>query len=305
MATILITGGTGLVGKAIRKRLMAEGHEVRILSRNSGPGSATGSFSWNVDKQQIDESAFEGVEHIVHLAGAGVAEKRWTKTRKKEIIDSRVESMRLINAVLKKNNIRLKSFVGASAIGIYGMNTSEKIYTEEDRPGQDFLSEVCVLWENSYNDMEACSERSCILRIGVVLSEQGGALKRLLPLFKAGMGSAVGSGKQYMPWIHLDDMVQLISQALFNPRFKGAYNAVAPEHVSNRQFSEQLAKSLRKPFFAPNVPAFLLKLRFGRMANVLLEGSRVSNDKLLTTGFVFNYPALSEALTAITMKMRG
>lgn len=296
MATILITGGTGLVGKALRRHLMAEGHEVRILSRNP---SAAGSFSWNVDKQQIDEGAFEGIEHIVHLAGAGVAEKRWTKARKKEIIDSRVESMKLISTVVKKNNIRLKSFVGASAIGIYGMNTSEKIYTEDDQPVQDFLSEVCLLWENSYKDMAACSERSCILRIGVVLSGQGGALKRLLPLFNAGLGSAVGSGKQYMPWIHLDDMVQLIGQALFNPQFKGTYNAVASEHVSNRQFSEQLAKSLRKPFFVPNVPAFLLKLRFGRMANVLLEGSRVSNNKLLAAGFVFNYPNIAGALNKI------
>ena len=300
MAVILITGGTGLVGKALTRHLLAQGHEVRILSRKPKPGSAVKAFLWNVEEQQIDAAAVDGIEHMVHLAGAGVAEKRWTKAKKKEIIDSRVESMKLINTVLKKKGICLKSFVGASAIGIYGMTTSEKIYTEQDQPGLDFLSEVCTLWENSYKGLEA--EKTCILRFGVVLSGKGGALKRLLPLFNLGLGSAVGSGKQYMPWIHLYDMVQLIDQALFNPHLTGIYNAVAPEHVTSRQFSEQLAKSLSKPFFVPKVPAFLLKLLFGKMANVLLQGSRVSSDKLLKTGFMFRYPTIAGALNEIVAK---
>lgn len=302
MATILITGGTGLVGRALSKCLLAQGHEVRILSRTPRSGSPVASFYWNVEKQEIDEAAFEGVEHIVHLAGTGVADKRWTEARKKEIINSRVDSMKLITATVKKKGIRLRSFVGASAIGIYGMTTSEKIYTENDAPGQDFLSEVCVLWEDSYKEIKPLSQKTGILRIGVVLSEKGGALKRLLPLFKLGLGSAVGSGKQYMPWIHLDDMVGIICETLFNPSFNGIYNAAAPEHVSSNRFSAQLAKSLNKPFFFPNVPAFLLKLRFGQMANVLLEGSRVSSEKLLQSGFVFKYPRIEGALDGITGK---
>ncbi len=299
MAIILITGGTGLVGKALSKRLLAQGHEVRILTRTPRAGSAVSQFYWNVEKQEIDEAAFEGVEHIVHLAGTGVADTRWTDERKKEIIASRVDSMKLITRVIKKKNSALKSFVGASAIGIYGMTTSEKIYTENDPAGQDFLSEVCVLWENSYTEIASLAQKTCILRIGVVLSEQGGALKRLLPLFKFGLGSAVGSGKQYMPWIHLDDMVAIIDESLFNKDYNGVYNAAAPEPITSKQFSAQLAKSLGKPFFMPNVPAFLLKLLFGKMANVLLEGSRVSSQKLINEGFYFKYPTLRNALSQI------
>lgn len=302
MAIILITGGTGLVGKALTNRLVAEGHEVRILSRNPKSTADVRSFFWDVETQQIDEAAFEGIEHVVHLAGAGVADSRWTTSRKQEIIDSRVDSMKLITAVVKRKSIRLKSFVGASAIGIYGMTTSEKIYTEKDEPGQDFLAEVCLLWENSYKEITALSQRASILRIGVVLSEKGGALTRLLPLFKLGLGSAVGSGKQYMPWIHLDDMANGMREALFNPLWNGTYNIAAPEHLTSRHFSAQIAKSLSKPFFFPNVPAFLLKLMFGEMANVLLEGSRVSVEKLSTTGFIFKYPQIEGALNEIVKK---
>jgi uncharacterized protein (TIGR01777 family) len=299
MAKILITGGTGLIGKTLTKRLISEGHEVRILSRHPKPTDKIKSFFWDVESQQIDESAFNGIEHIIHLAGAGIADKRWTNTRKKEIIDSRVNSMKLITAVIKKKNSRLKSFVGTSAAGYYGMVTSEKIFSETDSGIDDFLSFTCTQWENSYKEMETLSEKTCILRLGVVLSANGGALKRLLPLFKLGLGSAVGSGKQYMPWIHIDDLVSVFYEALFNPNFNGPYNAVASDHVTNKQFSKQLAKSLSKPFFFPNIPSFLLKILFGEMANILLKGSRVSNQKLLNTGFTFKYPQLSMALNNI------
>ena len=302
MAVILISGGTGLVGKALTKRLIIEGHDIRILSRNPQSSSQLKSFYWNVEKNEIDEKAFEGVEHIVHLAGSGIADKRWTNARKQDIIDSRVNSMKLITDVVKKKNIKLKSFVGASAIGIYGMTTSEKIFSEIDNGTDDFLSFSCAQWENSYNEIQTLSEKSCILRIGVVLSAEGGALKRLLPLFKIGLGSAVGSGKQYMPWIFIDDLVSVFYEALFNQNFSGIYNAVSSEHITNQQFSKQLSKSLSKPFFVPNVPSFLLKLLFGEMANVLLEGSRVSNQKLLNSGFLLKYPSIFRALNKIATK---
>jgi uncharacterized protein (TIGR01777 family) len=302
MAIILITGGSGLVGKALTKRLILEGHEVRILSRYPKSTDSIKSFFWNVEKQKVDEKAFENVEHIVHLAGSGIADKRWTNARKQDIIDSRVNSMKLITDVVKKKNIKLKSFVGASAIGIYGMTTSEKIFSEIDNGTDDFLSFSCAQWENSYNEIQTLSEKSCILRIGVVLSAEGGALKRLLPLFKIGLGSAVGSGKQYMPWIFIDDLVSVFYEALFNQNFSGIYNAVSSEHITNQQFSKQLSKSLSKPFFVPNVPSFLLKLLFGEMANVLLEGSRVSNQKLLNSGFLLKYPSIFRALNKIATK---
>jgi uncharacterized protein (TIGR01777 family) len=302
MAIILITGGSGLVGKALTKRLILEGHEVRILSRYPKSTDSIKSFFWNVEKQKVDEKAFENVEHIVHLAGSGIADKRWTNARKQDIIDSRVNSMKLITDVVKKKNIKLKSFVGASAIGIYGMTTSEKIFSEIDNGTDDFLSFSCAQWENSYIEIQTLSEKSCILRIGVVLSKDGGALKKLLPLFQLGLGSAVGSGKQYMPWIFIDDLVSVFYEALFNQNFSGIYNAVSSEHITNQQFSKQLSKSLSKPFFVPNVPSFLLKLLFGEMANVLLEGSRVSNQKLLNSGFLLKYPSIFRALNKIATK---
>lgn len=302
MAIILITGGSGLVGKALTKRLILEGHEVRILSRYPKSTDRIKSFFWNVEKQEIDEKAFEDVEHIVHLAGSGIADKRWTIERKKDIIDSRVNSMQLITDNVKRKKIQLKSFVGASAIGIYGMTTSEKIFSETDIGADDFLSYSCTQWENSYKEIQSFSEKTCIIRIGVVLSKDGGALKRLLPLFQLGLGSAVGSGKQYMPWIFIDDLVAVFYEALFNQKFSGIYNAVSSEHIKNQQFSKHLAKNLSKPFFLPNVPAFILKLLFGEMANVLLEGSRVSNQKLIYEGFEFKYSTLSDALKKIAEK---
>jgi uncharacterized protein (TIGR01777 family) len=302
MAIILISGGTGLVGKALTKRLLSEGHEVRVLSRNPQSSSQLKSFYWNVEKNEIDEKAFDGVEHIVHLAGSGIADKRWTDARKQDIIDSRVKSMNLITNVVKKKNIQLKSFVGASAIGVYGMTTTEKIFNETDTGKDDFLTQSCTQWENSYQQIQLVSNKNCIIRIGVVLSKDGGALKRLLPLFQFGLGSAVGSGKQYMPWIHIDDLVSVFYEALFNSNYSGIYNAVSPEETTNQSFSKQLAKSLSKPFFLPNVPAFALKLLFGEMANVLLEGSRVSNQKIINNGFHFQYTTLSEALMGIVSK---
>jgi uncharacterized protein len=302
MAVILISGGTGLVGKALTKRLITKGHEVRILSRNPQSSSQLKSFYWNVEKNEIDEKAFDGVEHIVHLAGSGIADKRWTDARKQDIIDSRVNSMKLIATVVKKKNIQLKSFVGASAIGIYGMTTSEKIYTETDNGTDDFLTQSCTQWENSYQQIQTLSTKNCIIRIGVVLSKDGGALKRLLPLFQFGLGSAVGSGKQYMPWIHIEDLVSIFNEALFNPNYYGTYNAVSAEETTSNSFSKQLAKSLSRPFFLPGIPAFVLKLVFGEMANVLLEGSRVSNKKLVNTGFQFKHPTLSESLREIVSK---
>ena len=165
MAVILISGGTGLVGKALTKRLILEGHEVRILSRYPKSTDRIKSFFWNVEKQEIDEKAFENVEHIVHLAGSGIADKRWTNARKQDIIDSRVNSMKLITNVVKKKNIKLKSFVGASAIGIYGMTTSEKIFSEIDNGTDDFLTQSCTQWENSYQQIQTLSSKNCIIRI--------------------------------------------------------------------------------------------------------------------------------------------
>lgn len=302
MAVVLITGGTGLVGKALTEKLLSEDHEVRILSRNPSQGTRVKSFYWNVEKNEIDEKAFEGLDHIVHLAGAGIGDERWTTTRKNEIIDSRVKSMQVVSGIVHKKNIRLKSFVGASAIGFYGMNTTEKIYVETDYGGNDFLSDVCLQWENSYHLIQDYSNKNCILRTAVVLSSRGGALKKLIPLFKSGLGSALGSGKQYMPWIHIDDLVSVYMKALFDPEYVGIYNAVSSEHITNSGFFRQLADVLSKPFFMPSVPGFALRVIFGKMADILLTDSRINNQKLLNTSFQFRFPMLQNALKEIIPK---
>lgn len=298
MAVILISGGTGLVGKALANVLLSQGHEVRILSRNPKSSDSIKSFFWNVDLKQIDENAFNNVDHIVHLAGEGIADKRWTNKRKQQIIDSRVKSMELITLVIKKKNIKLKSFVGASAVGYYGMITSEKIVVETDKPCNDFLADTCRQWEHAYKETQNYSDRTCIIRTSMVLSKNGGALARLVPVFKLGLGSAFGSGKQYMPWIHIDDLVSVFCETLFNPNYKGVYNASASEQPDNNLFFKLLAQALHKPYFMPKVPAFVLKLMLGEMAEMLLTGSKIDNQKLLKNGFKFKYPELSEGLNA-------
>lgn len=296
MAIILISGGTGLIGKAITKHLLFLGHEVRVLSRNPQSKDGVKAFFWNVEKQEIDEAAFVGVEHIIHLAGSVIADKRWTDERKKDILNSRVNSINLICSVIKKNNIKLKSFVGASAVGIYGMETSETIYMESQIGKDDFLTATCIAWEASYNQIEQFSGKMANIRVGVVLSKEGGALKKMLPIFKLGLGSAIGNGKQYMPWIHIEDLALVFCEGLFNSKISGTYNAVAPQYITNLYFSKQLALSLNKPFIMPHVPSFLLKLMYGEMANIVLQGSRVSCKKLTDSGFVFKFPDLEGAL---------
>jgi uncharacterized protein (TIGR01777 family) len=302
MAVVLISGGTGLVGKVLTERLLSLGHEVRLLSRNPKNTTTIKSYYWNLESLEIDERAFNGVEHIVHLAGSGIADKKWTKERKEEIINSRVKSMQLITSIVKKQNLILKSFVGASAIGIYGMTSIDKTFTESDLGENSFLTRSCIEWEKSYSEIQTLSSRFSIIRIGVVLSKHGGALKKLVPLFRLGLGSAIGSGKQYMPWIHVQDLASIFTECLFNSNYSGVYNAVSSEETTNDQFSKAIAKSLSKPFFLPRVPAFILKIAFGEMASILLEGSRISNEKLLKQGFKFKFKTLPDALNDLLFK---
>lgn len=299
MAVILISGGTGLIGRALSSILISKGHEVRVLSRSPQSNEKVKSYYWNVEKREIDERAFVGITHLVHLAGEGIADKRWTDKRKQEIIDSRVNSMKLIESFLLKNEIKLKSFVGASAIGFYGMLSSEAIYEERDKGTDDFLSYTCRLWEEAYSRSEEFSERTCIIRTGIVLSSKGGALGKMLPVFKWGIGSAIGSGKQYMPWIHINDVIRIYEEALFNPNFNTVFNAVSSQHINNIDFCKALAKAYHKPFFMPKVPPFLLKILYGEMADMLLTGSRISNQKLLSIGFSFQYTQLKDAFENI------
>jgi len=291
---ILITGAGGLIARELAKRLEKD-YTVRFLTRKK---SRSDEFEWNIREKTIDESSFDGVSHIIHLAGANISEKRWTDERKKELISSRVDSAELILKTLQKKNIKLKSFISASGINYYGTKTTDQIFTESDGSGNDFLSEVVVLWERAADQFKEqnLAERVVKIRTAVVLSEKDGALKKMLPPIKMGIGSALGSGKQYMPWIHIDDICSIYEFALTNPDMDGAYNAVSPQHTSNENLTKKIAEVIKKPLFMPNVPGFVLKIIFGELADALLEGSRASSEKIQKAGFRFEFLDLKNAL---------
>lgn len=291
---ILITGAGGMIARELSKRLEKD-YTVRFLTRKK---QHSNEFEWDVRKGTIDEAALENVSHVIHLAGANISEKRWTTERKEELISSRVDSAQLILKTLREKKIKLKSFITASGINYYGTKTTDTIFTEKDAPGNDFLSEVVVLWERAADDFkeENLAERVVKIRTAVVLSEKDGALKKMIPTIKMGIGSPLGSGKQFMPWVHIKDICSIYEFALKNSNLDGAYNATAPEHITNEDLTKNIAKILRKPLFMPNVPGFVLKLIFGELADALLEGSRASSQKIQDAGFQFEFPRLEMAL---------
>lgn len=295
MPQVLITGGSGLIGQSLGKRLQQAGHEVSILSRSKSSGKALPSHFWHVESKQISKELVNTSEYIVHLAGANIGQSRWTPARKKLIVNSRIKSAQLIFDNLDPQNNRLKAFITSSAIGYYGARTSDHIFQESDPPADDFLGQTCRDWEEAADLFSGSGIRTVKIRTGIVLSNKGGALSRLQGPVKWGLGAPLGDGNQYMPWIHLDDLCAIFVQALENEKLQGAYNAVAPEHITNREFTRRLAKTLNKPFWIPGVPAFGMKLLFGEMAAMLLQGSRISSEKIRSTGFRFQFPDIDGA----------
>ena len=298
MSKVLITGASGLIGTELSSFLSKKGYEIIHLSRNKKKGEFK-SFLWNIDTGFLEAGALENVDHIIHLAGAGIADKRWTSERKKEIIESRIKSAELLFNEITKLESKPKSFISASAVGYYGAVTSDKIFSESDKHGDDFVAKVCKLWEESTKPFSDIGIRIVQLRFGVVLSPKGGALKKMLLPTKLGIGSALGSGKQYLPWIHITDAISAIEKSVFDKDIKGAYNLVSPSTDDYNSFAKTLAKTLQKPFFAPNVPSFVLKFIFGEMASIILEGSRISPQKLIDSGFNFKYSNLNNALSIL------
>lgn len=278
-----------MVGTQLVKMLSKHNHEVVILSRNP---KNKNEFKWDISSNFIDEKALLKTEYIIHLAGAGIADKRWTDERKQTIIDSRVKTANLLFDKINELNIDLKGFISASGIGYYGAVTSDKIFKETDKPGTDFLADVCVKWENAALQFKKNKIPVSILRTGIVLSKKGGALDKM----RTPIISPLGSGKQYMPWIHLEDLCTMYTHAV-EENINGIYNAVAPEHHTSKTFSKALAKSIKKPYLAFGVPSFLLKILFGKMAIILLEGSRISSKKIEKNGgYSFRFSKLNEAL---------
>ncbi len=301
---ILITGGTGLVGTALTELLVEKGYLVTILTRDKNRTSKhpniTYSF-WDIDKGIIDKDELLSANYIVHLAGAGIADKPWSSNRKKEILDSRVEPIRLIHNSLKNNAHQLKAFISASGVGYYGAITTNTIFDEKASAANDFLGKTCLQWEQAVDEIAELPIRIVKLRTGIVLAKNGGALPKMMQPFKFGLGAALGTGKQIMPWIHIDDLARLYCAAIESESFTGAYNAIAG-NVSNKDFSKALSKVINKPFWLPNVPGGMLKLFLGEMAVILLEGSAASNQKLLQTGFKLKFTNLEEALMKLVGK---
>jgi uncharacterized protein len=302
MQTVLITGGTGLVGKALGQALLSKGYRVIILTREISrqPSIAHLTYAnWNVEQQTIDKQALVSADYIIHLAGAGVADKRWTAKRKKEILDSRVNSSKLIVDSLQTVQHNVKAVVSASAIGWYGSDAvvpNPTPFVETDQPHTDFLGSTCKLWEASIEPVTAAGIRLVKLRTGIVLSKDGGALKEFLKPLKFGVAAVLGNGKQMISWIHIDDLISMYIAAIENEKMSGAYNAVAPVPVSNKQLTLTLAKS-RKTFFIPiHVPSFMLKIILGEMSVEVLKSATVSSSKIEDAGFLFRFSAIDKAL---------
>lgn len=297
---ILITGGTGLVGKELTALLLEHGYNVAVLSRNLKNDPKVKYFVWDYENDYIDDDAIKFADIIIHLAGENISEKRWSDKQRKKIIDSRVKTTLLLKNALERNNKKLSAFISASAIGYYGTFTSEKIFKEDSEPGSDFLADVVVRWEKSVDSLLQFSQRIVKYRIGVVLSKKGGALPKIYNIVKTGLGSALGSGKQYMPWISLKDLTRAFLFSVEN-ELNGVYNIVSTEHYTNYDFTKHIATFLSKPFFAPKTPSVALKLLYGEMASLLLEGSRISSEKIISSGFVFK-DSLDEVLNEYKQK---
>jgi uncharacterized protein (TIGR01777 family) len=298
---VLITGGTGLIGTRLAEMLIDSGYEVALLSREPAKSSHFQSFRWDPQGGTIDEAAVPYADFIVSLAGASVSDGKWTNERKHDIMTSRLGGLALLSRELAKPGHHVKAFISASAIGIYG-DAGDKLLDEETPPAvptHDFLADVSHQWELAAGPVAALDIRTVIPRIGIVLSTEGGALPQMARPVKLGAGAALGSGKQYMSWIHLDDICRLFIAMLEDETWRGTYNAVAPNPVTNQQFTETLAQVLHRRLVLPKVPAFGLKLAMGEMSDIVLASQRVSAQKVLAQGFRFEYPELRGALEAL------
>jgi uncharacterized protein len=295
MARILIAGGSGLIGRHLTQKLVQKGYETAWLSRRKT--SSHPSFLWDHRKELLDPNAIRFAEFIINLSGHNISEGRWTNRRKQEILDSRVQSTRLIHQRVRESGKVLKGYVSASAVGFYGRATMQKILTEDDPPGNDFLAQVCCQWEQAARQFAERQTRVVCLRTGVVLSTRGGMLPKVILPVRLGLAAAFGSGRQFLPWIHLDDLCDMYIRAIENPGMAGSFNAVAPQPATCQEFMQALSKVLRRPLWLPNVPALLLKLVLGEMSTLLLEGSRISAARITASGFTFRFPDLASCLS--------
>ena len=276
--TVLISGGTGLLGSNITQFLQRKGYKVTFLSRSKGKKNGIKCYQWDVTAGTIDADAVTKADHIIHLAGASVADKRWTDEYKREILESRTKSTALICRALKENKHKVKSFISASAIGIYG-NRGKELLDEESEVANDFLAQVCVAWEDEIFKFEALGIRTVAIRIGIVLSDKGGALPQLI-----------------LPVKHIEDLSAIFIKALEDKNMQGVYNGVSPTPITNEALTKAIADKISRPVFPINVPGFALKVIVGEFADSLIGGARVSSHKIEKVGFSFAFPDIDKAL---------
>lgn len=295
---ILITGGSGMVGSKLTELLVAKGHKVAYLSRSKKEIPNVKVYTWDLRNNEIEDGALQNADVVVHLAGAGIADERWTTARKKEIIESRVEPIKLLQNKFKAIGKSPKVFISASAIGFYGGDRGDEHLTESSAAGDDFLADCTTKWEAAADEFgKTLNCRTAKIRIGVVLSAESGALPKLIQPIKFGVGAALGSGKQWMSWIHVNDLCQQFVRAIEDKKMTGAYNAVAPQPVNNQEITKAAAAVLSRPLLLPNVPKFALKLALGEMAIVVTGGTFVENKRIAEeTDFVYQFPEIIGAL---------
>ncbi|MEQ9187874.1 MAG: TIGR01777 family oxidoreductase [Cryomorphaceae bacterium] len=298
MTKVLITGGTGMIGTPLTNYLLDAGYDVVHLSRTPAKSDKVPTFQWNIEQGIIDPKSVEGIDAIVHLAGAGIVDKPWTGERKQEIIDSRVKSAELLLTTCKKEGVRLKAFISASAIGWYPLTISDEVYGEEQPAAEGFLGEVCQAWEGVADHFKDITDRVVKLRIGLVLARDQGALKKIALPVRLYTGAGIGSGEQAMSWIHIQDACRMFQHSIDND-LNGVYNAVGPDTITNEEFMQILADVMEKPILLPNIPEFVIRMIYGRKADIILKGVKLSSNKILATGFEFDYPTLNSALMHI------
>lgn len=293
---ILLTGGTGLIGSALVKRWLAQ-HKLVVLTRD--PAKAQKQLGPEVSTvhslQQVD---FNQIDAVINLAGEPIVGKRWSDTQKQRLCESRWLITEQLVGAIKAASSPPSVMISGSAIGIYGRQQQQFIDEDYQSFHAEFSSELCQRWEQLALEAQSDTTRVCLLRTGIVLAGEGGALKKMLPPFKLGLGGRIGNGEQYMSWVHLQDMLRITDFLLLHPTLNGAFNATAPNPVTNAEFSQQLASVLHRPALLP-MPAFVLKLMLGEMADLLLTGQRVIPAKLQHAGFTFNYPDLTDALKSL------
>jgi uncharacterized protein (TIGR01777 family) len=303
METVLITGGTGLIGTRLTELLVEKGYRVIILTRSIpviDKADRVRYAKWDLVSREIDPDAIKEADYVIHLAGAGVAEKRWSEKRKQEIVSSRTKTGALLSETIGKYPNKIKAVISMSAIGWYGPDTDRskaKGFEENASPDRSFLGETCREWEAAVSPITDLGKRLVIFRTGIVLSDDGGAFTEFRKPLQARLATILGNGKQVISWIHIDDLCRMFILALENRELNGVYNAVAPNPVTNRQLVMQLAKKTCGRFFLPvYVPAFVLKIMLGEMSIEVLKSATVSARKILQTGFVFSYPEIESAI---------